>query len=254
MQKRLNFIQEQFVNAIRGCDNSLSESITPIAQLSTEACLNIYRRGYGARLTEALSDTFEATWWVLGDEDFFELCARYIEKTPSHVYDLSDYGADFPEFLSAERQSDEIQFLSDLAKFEWAFKAVFHSANIEKSTNEDLLNGLSESLKLTLSPSVVLINSRFSVYEIWKRRATPITELSSVDLTKPENLLLYKKESQVYVQKLDNDEFLLIQSLGQGHSLEGSIDLLVGQNIGISPSRIQEIFATIGQLNVLSVK
>ncbi|MFX5734457.1 DNA-binding domain-containing protein, partial [Acinetobacter baumannii] len=85
-----------------------------------------YRRGYRARLTEALGETYEAVWRVLGDEEFFSATRSFIAEEPSRSYNLSDYGQRFPDFLSA-RYQQEAGFLGHLAHLEWAFKSCFHS-------------------------------------------------------------------------------------------------------------------------------
>ena len=250
--RQLGELQENFLDAIKGGRSPFSEAINPIASLTPTECIEIYSKGYFARLTEALGETFEATWWVLGDEDFFELAGQYIKTNPSEVFDLSEYGFGFPDFLASLKQNDEISFLQDLAKFEWAFKNIFHKQNLQ-SPMVGWPAG-AESTKLILSDSAMLLTSRFSVYEIWKRRAHPIETVGEVDWSQPEHLVLFKKDSQVNVRILEADELLVMRHLSNGQTLEASIEALIAEYKEITPERVQSIFATISTLGIFSIE
>jgi hypothetical protein len=254
-QRRLNKLQENFLSAIKGeRSKDFMDSILPIGSLDKQDCINIYAKGYTARLTEALGETFEATWWVLGDDDFLALCADFISITPSFYFDLSEYGFDFPAFLKLQPQIQEIPFLDDLASFEWAFNTIFHSPNFNFD-NQKLLATLSEGVdfKLTLSKSAFLFESEFPVYEIWKERARPVDSLSHLDFSTHEKLLLYKRNSQVFIRSLTDNEFLVLKTISAEHSLEKSLDAITGTLGDISPERIRELFAFIAEVGVFEI-
>lgn len=254
-QRRLNKLQETFLSAIKGeRSKDFMDSILPIGKLDKQDCVDIYTRGYTARLTEALGETFEATWWVLGDDDFLALCADFISITPSFYFDLSEYGSDFPAFLKQQSQIQEIPFLYDLASFEWAFKNIFHSPNFIFD-NQKLVASLNVGvdLKLTLSKSAFLFESEFPVYEIWKERTKPVDSLSHLDFSTHEKLLLYKRNSQVFIQSLTDDEFLVLKTISTEHSLEKSLDAFMETLGDISPERIRELFTFIAEVGVFEV-
>ncbi|MGE0525585.1 MAG: putative DNA-binding domain-containing protein [Bdellovibrionales bacterium] len=250
---RLRKLQESFFNAIFKSDSSFLSDINPISDLSTTECLEIYSRGYLARLTEAIGETFEATWWVLGDDDFFLLCSDYIKSAPSNFYDLSDYGNGFPEFLAKQKQSVEIPFLVDLARFEMGFKEIFHKGNISaQATDWTHSTGNGDSFRLKISPSALLMESRFPVYTIWGSRAESVESLTSVDLSQAEHILMYKQKSQVFVRLLESDEFALMSALAQQKPLENALDCLIRACPETTPERVQKVFSTVAQLGVFS--
>lgn len=254
-QRRLNKLQETFLSAIKDKQSKdFMESILPIGKLDKQDCINIYARGYTARLTEALGETFEATWWVLGDDNFLELCADFISITPSFYFDLSEYGSDFPAFLKQQSQINEIPFIYDLANFEWAFKQIFHSPNFIFD-NQKLLAAISTGadLRLILSKSALLFESEFPVYEIWKERTKTVDSLSHLDFSTHEKLLLHKRNSQVFIRALTDDEFLVLKAISTEHSLEKSLDAIMGTLGDISPDRIREMFAFIAEVGVFEV-
>lgn len=252
-QETLKNWQDQFLNSILEIDQqSLLKQASPITNLSIESCLNIYTRGYKARLIESLGQTFEATWWVLGDEDFFMLAEKFVVHNPSKSFDLSDYGIDFPTFLKTSSNFISIPFLSELAHFEWNFKTLFHSADTPKP--EDFSNRLSQdlNLKLQLVPSVVLWKSDFAIYDIWKRRTGPITVLSDLNLNRKEYLLCRKLDGKVHITYLEEPEFFLLQKFTSPTSLDEALDSFQTRFSDLTIESIQNLFLRIGGLGVLT--
>ena len=128
MQYSLKNFQKDFIATLKDPTPSenLRHTIIPTRYMkSKKRALLVYQDGYRARLTEALGETFEACWWVLGDDTFFALCASFVRAHPSLDYNLNSYGREFPEYLYNHKLSEEIPFLFDLASFEWSFKKLF---------------------------------------------------------------------------------------------------------------------------------
>jgi len=88
--------------------------------------LEIYRRGYFARLTECLADDYSALRNALGAERFEAICHRYIVAHPSHEPNLNGFGRDLPMFV--EQRAEELgAFAGELARLEWALVEVLHA-------------------------------------------------------------------------------------------------------------------------------
>src|SRR4051812_47348056 len=119
MPSRLEEIQNGFVqSAFGGITAAFAGSVKGGGKLTPAEAVGVYRDGYPARMTEALGETFEACWRVLGDEDFLEACRIYSRAAPSVSHNLSDYGGSFPEFLD-DRFKKQAPFIKDLAVLEW---------------------------------------------------------------------------------------------------------------------------------------
>jgi len=248
----LTTTQDEFFKALRDEPSCLAELIHPIAALSAQDCIEVYRRGYRARLTETLGETFEATWWVLGDDDFLSLAGRFTSENVSQTYDLSEYGNEFPEFLSQTPVFEEIPFIADLARFEWVFKTIFHKKNLPSQTVDwHAVSADQSEIRLSLSPSALLVSSQYSVYEIWRRRDQNIGVLESFDWSIEEPLIVYKRDSQVFVKRLDLTTFSLMKGLASGLSLEDAIQRRL-EEVGpqLKPEDIQTAFTLIAQLGV----
>jgi len=247
-------IQSKFSDGVTQSSSEILESVIPISDMTPEKCIEIYRKGYFARLTESLGETFEATWWVLGDDAFFELCQSFIHATPSRVYDLSNYGQSFPEYVESHSLANDVPFVHDLARFEWTFKDVFHSPNIFPN-KVDWSKVVAEpgAHLFRLSKSARIFESNYAVYEIWKMRANSADALN-LDIHQETRLLIYKHLSQVTVRKLASDEFCLFENLSNGNSLENSIEAVLKLDSQIGAERVQELFSTIRQLDILELR
>lgn len=245
--------QIHFLNYIEGIDQqSFLNQATPISNLSIRSSADIYKRGYKARLIESLGETFQATWWVLGDEDYLKLAEEFVKKNPSRSYDLSDYGNEFPAFLKSSSTIGEIPFISELARFEWNFKFLFHSADAPNA--ENFLNRLSQdpNMKLHLPPSTILWKSDFPIYNIWKRREGPISSLNDINLDIKEYLLCRKLNGTVHITHLEEPEFQLLQQFESPSSIDEAVNHYQKFFGELNIESIQNLFSRIGALGVLS--
>lgn len=251
-QFSLEHWQIQFFGYILNVENSFTQLIKPMPDLTVESCVQIYKRGYNARLTEVLGDTFEASWWVLGDEAFFKFAGEFISNIPSRSYDLSDYGSEFPNYLESQSISKEILFLPDLARFEWLFKAVFHESDIS-AANDDLSAQLSTNpdLKITINNQVHFFSSKYSVYDLWTMRSTQISSLSEINLNKEQNLIIFKKNGQIHSVQLSKSEYDLLFLFRDTITLEESVTLYQSKYGEFNPDIIQGLFSKIANYGIL---
>ncbi len=124
----LEALQRRFVRSVTYLsDPEFVAAVTGGGKLTAAQAVDVYRAGYPARLTEALGETYEICWRVLGDEGFFAAARGYIARFPSRSHNLSDYGAEFPEFLESLPIASDAPYLGDLARFAWTFKELFHA-------------------------------------------------------------------------------------------------------------------------------
>lgn len=256
--RSLKEFQRRFVHSISTPEGPPSPStildrIVPGGTLTPQAALGVYQTGYRVRLTEALGETFEGVWWVIGDTHFFRLAKDYLALHPSSFYNLSDFGEAFPDFLEHARPFADLPFLSDLARFEWIFKEVFHSAPHQPLSPEYLQHtDLSGATRLTFGASLRLFSSPYSVYEIWKLRTTPQAPLSQDMWTSPQCLLAYQHQQQVYVQRLSPSEHAIFHYLIDGASIGEALQHAVLQYPDLSPHMISNLFALVTKTGLLT--
>ena len=196
---------------------------------SKKRALLVYQDGYRARLTEALGETFEACWWVLGDDTFFALCASFVRAHPSLDYNLNSYGREFPEYLYNHKLSEEIPFLFDLASFEWSFKKLFEcKQHTSLKVEEFALINDPNDMKLKFGEAFFLFSSKYSIYKVWQMRKKDQSNCF-LDFDGEENLIFYKQSEKIFSNEVDSEEFSLLKNLKSGYSLAQALDVQKGE-------------------------
>jgi hypothetical protein len=246
--------QAEFVQSVLAgkAAAELSHVMVPGGRLTIESAVEVYARGYVARLTEALGEIFEGVWWVLGDSDFFTACRAFIAQSPSVSYNLSDFGEGFPTFLKTWRTS-EAPYLHDLARYEWLFHEVFHSApSVEFDHSE--LNVLQQrsDVALKFQGHLRLFSAPFSVYEMWRQRGEDPETVGLIDWDKPEQLFIFKRDHAIFVDLLDAPSFRLLELLREGLTLDMAVTRTAMLFGSLSEEQVSEFFAELIKAGVIS--
>lgn len=221
---RLAELQRLFVASAFGApEKSFVAAVTGGGRLTPGDAVEVYRRGYPARLSEALGETFRSCWRVLGDEDFLAACAEYARAVPSTSHNLSDYGRTFPEFLK-ERHGAHAPFIAELGRLEWEYKEIFHRAPHASLTAKELAAKATEKSVFTLGAATALLSFEFKVTGIWTRDKTNETALTKEDWTGAERVLLFKRgDNEVRHVELDRPAFQVLTALRDGKKLDDAL-------------------------------
>jgi hypothetical protein len=246
----LELLQKRFVrSATFVVDPDFVASVTGGGKLSAAESVAVYRDGYPARLTEALGETYECCWRVLGDDDFMAAAKDYIARTPSSSYNLSDYGEDFPEFLESRPDAEDAPFIGDLARYEWAFKELFHLKPHSVLAPAVLAAKARPDAVLLLGGAVKILSLRHHVYDIWRRDRSDDTPLKDGDWEGAERLVLYKKEGNpVFVRPLTAPEHAALTALAAGRPLQ---DALASAE-GLDAAAATQLFAFIADSGLVT--
>ncbi|GEM_PF-1044261 len=230
----------------------LLDTLTPGGTLTGPDALQVYANGVIVRLTEALGETFEAVWWVCGDEDFFALAKHFIQARPSTTYNLSKYGKEFPDFLDEVSPFPDLPFLGDLARYEWTFKELFHTGQHE-SVSPDHIQSLSEdaTIRFRFGQAVRLFSARYAVYDLWKLRGATHQGKPPVEWDHSQRLLLYKKDRQIYVNEMDEAEFFVLRRLHDGDSIDATLQSAVDTYPHFSQDRISNLFQMVFHTGII---
>ena len=250
MPRPLAEAQRDFVASVLGARvlPAFADSVTGGGRLGPAAAVGVYRRAYPARMSEALGETFEACWRVLGDAAFLAACADYARAIPSVSADLSDYGRGFPDFLLARHGADA-PFVADLGRLEWEFKELFHArahAGLEPGA---LAATAGPRSGLVFGEAFKVLSFGHRVAAIRRRDRADETPLSPADWTGREDLALYKAgTSEVFLRALTPPQAAALRSLAGGAALE---DALAGAE-GLDESGAAELFAFLAEARAVT--
>jgi hypothetical protein len=246
----LDALQRRFTRSITFmADSELVASVTGGGALSAAESVEVYRGGYPARLTEALGETYETCWRVLGDEGFFAAARGFIARFPSRSHNLSDYGAEFPEFLESLPAADDAPYLGDLARFAWAFKELFHARPHAGLDPVVLAAKARPEAVLRFGSALRLLALRHRVYGIFRRDPADDSPIRKSAWKGEGRLILYKKEgNQIYVRELAAPEHAALTALAAGRPLA---DALAGAP-GLDAAGAGELFAFVSASGIVT--
>jgi hypothetical protein len=88
--------------------------------LDPAARVGIYRNHAFATLGDALRGTFPVVCRLVDKRFFAYATHEYLREHPPHSRCLVEYSADFADFLAQFAPCEQLPYLADIARFEWA--------------------------------------------------------------------------------------------------------------------------------------
>jgi hypothetical protein len=172
--RALGPVQRWFFDAVTRPDDVMDgelERAVVGGMLPARARLDIYRHGYVTRLVECLADDYPAVAHALGASAFEATCREFIAHNPPTSSSLSYYGARFAERCGALSGRPDADFVTDLARLEWALVEVIH-ADAGASLDATELGGIAADdwprLRLVPSPALRLLRCNYPVHRFYQ--------------------------------------------------------------------------------------
>ena len=192
----------QFSAVIRtGADFTSGEITCP--GYSEARGIEVYRNNYRGNLHDALSGAYPVIRLLVG-EDFFRLLAkRFIEKHPSRSGNMHRYGSEMAEFLTNFENTQDLAYLPDMARLEWAYHHSYFADDVMPFDLTSLAMVAPESygeLRWHLDPGCTLCTSMYPIAAIWQAHQNGASVDFHIDLNSGgENLLVHRSELNVNI-------------------------------------------------------
>jgi hypothetical protein len=216
--------------------------IKPNDRLTSFERLEIYNRQYWFRILDALSDDFPGLRAVLGDRRFDKLARHYLTECPSRSFTMRDLGSQLESWLRkhSEYAPGRAQLALDMVRLEWAEIEVFDAAALPPLTAEALAGVDAAKLRLRLQPYIRLLDLHYPVDDLLLavKQDAPVDiasnaveerhkrkKVSAVARLKPASIFLavHRIDNTVYFRRLEREEFLILDNLRRGRTLERAI-------------------------------
>ncbi len=218
-----HLLPEAFQNA------SLEDVVHDSKKLSAKAHIAIYQRSYIARLRHCMAQQFSALEYALGEDIFCALADEYLATQPSHHYNLALLGEGFAAFLQATRpdinaakKEDWIEFMIELAQFEYALGLIFEENAVEDyqvATLDD------PEIKMKLIPISYLFHFQFPIrwfYTEFKNGKKP--DLPYEDES---YCLVIRHNYKLAMYDLHKEQFVFLDLLKMGKNVqEAKVDFV----------------------------
>ncbi len=123
--------------------------------------LNIHRNNYRESLSSSLSGHFPALAAYVGTEFVSGALKEFCTANPPVSASLASYGGDFADFIDSHTVSEQLPYISDIVRLEWAMHELQTVPEITYETEPRAVQGC------TVSDNIRAIDSDFPLMSIW---------------------------------------------------------------------------------------
>lgn len=219
-------LQTAFRAGTLGRDEAVREALAADGLLTSHR-LGIYQNNIYLSLIGVLEAAFPTVHALVGAENFAVLANRFIAEHPPAAPQLYAYGSEFAGFVAGfDAAVEELPFLPDLARVEWAVNDAYFAADAVSLSPGDLGDIAPETygaLQLGLHPSAHLIDSPWPVWHLWGIDALPDPWPEE-----PGQVLVQRPDDKVDVLLLTAGDFAFVTALKSGATLAVAAEAAVG--------------------------
>ncbi len=187
--------------------------------------LEVYAGMYFFRLLDCLAEDFPAVHAVVGHERFHALVRDYLKRHPSTSRSVRPLGRFLAPFLDSHPLGAERPHVADLARLEWALLEAFDARDAEPLASEDLKSLPADhwaNLRLTLTPSLRIVESRAPVQEVWAAvtggRAVPSLERRRTVIR------VWREDLRVFHRVIGDVELAALRAIERGARFAAACD------------------------------
>ncbi|HET6928730.1 MAG TPA: DNA-binding domain-containing protein [Candidatus Acidoferrum sp.] len=219
--------------------------IKPNDRLTSFERLEIYNRQYWFRVLGSLAEDFPGLRAVLGGRRFEAMCKAYLTECPSRSFTLRNLGAQMETWLRQNpRWTTGRRVLAlDMVRLEWADIEAFDGQANPPLRVEDLRDADAAKLQLGIQPYVQLLELHYPVddllLEVKHTHDTPDrasnavherrkhSKVRAVAKLEPAQIFLavHRLDFSVYFRRIEREEFVLLNALRSGKTVERAIEL-----------------------------
>lgn len=213
-------------------DHAVRSEIVGDERAGADFRLQIYAEAYRLRLEEALETDFEILHTLLGDQQFHELCLRYIAAHPSAHYSLRYFGRSMSDFLRVTAPYAAQGVLAELAAFEWSLIDAFDAPDAHVVTRQDMAKRSPQDwpqLCLQFHASVQQMQFNWNAAQIWAAIKNQQIPPAPQRLEPSASWLVWRQDYQSYYRPLNAAEALAMEGARAGKNFAELCEALCAQ-------------------------
>jgi hypothetical protein len=217
----LNELQSLLQKSILTQQPLIQSELQPPPKGCIDDRIAIYSSGFYQRLKESLSMDFPCLSKLMGEKKFSKMSEKYIEQYPSLSPTLNFYGKLMPHFLMETEPYKNKPFLAEIATFEWAEYMAMVSKDNRLQRVSDLQAVAPEKwpdLRFYLHPSCQLLSFHWNSLSLIKSIRDNRLNLQAKKLTPPQQVLVWRQQTDVNYCILDDLQFNFLHQITQGAS------------------------------------
>ena len=173
--------------------------------------LNIHRNNYRESLSGNLANHFPALEAFVGEEFIGGALKEFCTANPPVSASLASYGAGFAEFMDNHAVSEQLPYISDIIRLEWAMHDL---QTVPETIYEEKPREISGC---AISDNVRLIDSKFPLMSIWSSAMGHIPA-ESIHLEQGGQLVVaLLHDAEISLMALDDGEAIFLRSIMQSN-------------------------------------
>lgn len=224
--RQLNFLDALFDRELPVPDGVTGPSGRPAGNR-----FDVYRNNVASSLIDALEAVYPAVCAICGSDFFREMARQFALENPPASPVLIVYGAGLPGFIDRFEPASGLDYLSDVARVEWAWAQAYHAADCaiaDPSILTDLQPDQISGLRVVFHPSVQILSSKHPAISLWSANVAtgdPQQDVLSHSDIKwlPETGLIHRSGLEVHVRVLPIGFACFLQTLQAGQTLLAAV-------------------------------
>ncbi len=200
----LEEMQHMFRKYVHGgtINDQLKESVVS-SGIQAEQRLQIYQNNFQITLTDNLASIFPFTEAFVGEVFLRGVIKEFIASNPPKGAALNAYGSGFADFFQVYEHADDVAYLADLIRLEWAV----HSLQFAETA-------YAEMSSFVVNPNIITINSEYPLLNLWLvAQGQLVPEAVHLDQG-GQCVVVVQQYGEIKLHTLSRDENDLIKELG----------------------------------------
>lgn len=226
----LRELQRGFAGAVFAADG-VDPDFALAGMMAASDRVAIYRNAIFSNYRKALGATYPVVLRLVGAPFFNAAVDAFVRAHASTCGDLNVYGDVFGEFLASYPYAQDLPYLPDVARLEWAIDEANRAAD-HAADPQAVLGALSAiaperlaEIRLRLAPSCRLVSSAFPILRLWQTNQLDFVGDESVDLDAGGDALLVRRDSAgVTLAVLPPAEYAFLSALAGFATLGDALD------------------------------
>ena len=238
----LRDLQLRFQDYLVDGSEAIEADIVSTDNALAEHRLGTYYNAYRIRLIDALATDFSALQQYLGREAFENLILDYLHHYPSTRPSVRWVGRHLSDYLQQHYDSEDAEFLRELAQYEWAQASVFDAAASDQLVQlEDMMQVPAETwpdLRFTFKPAIEWVDLHWNVPQIEQAcdRDESMPDKQRAEF--PQRWLLWRREFKTHWRSLEVHEARALEQAFNGANFadicEGLLEWVDAEQVALT--------------------
>ena len=214
---------------------------SPHATNAHQHRLWIYQNNMAAATQDYLAEVYPAVRGVVGADYFRQIAHSFVKANPPSQGNIHLYGENFNWVVGEFEALQELFYVADLIRFEWALHQSYFCRGEEKLTLSELNQQQLLALPIKLNASVSIIESDFPLFEIHRQSLPSYRQNVAINLSQGgDNILVYKSNLAIKTHLLNDSELKFLSGLQNSENLLQAIE---GASGSLSQEQVSAVLA-----------